>query len=283
MKTLGYYNGKIDEIENMTVPMNDRACWFGDGVYDATYCRNRIIYALDEHIDRIFNSAAILGIVPPCSKKEMADILNETVKMTDSGDLFVYWQITRGTENREHAFPTNGKSNLWITLTPSTVKDTYEKISVTHTEDYRFQYCNVKTLNLIPSVLAAQKSAEKGTYECIFHRGDVVTECAHSNVHIIKDGKFITHPADRLILPGIARAHLIAACKDLEIEVEERPFTMGELMAADEIIVSSSGAFCMQVSDVDNIPVGNKAPELLKKLQDAVYSDYVEKTGGQDK
>lgn len=280
MKTLGYYNGKFDEIENMTIPMNDRVCWFGDGVYDATYSRNHIIYALDEHLDRIYNSAALLGIVPPCSKKEMADILNEMVNKVDSGDQFVYWQITRGTGMRNHAFPTEGKANLWITLKHAPVKNTYEKISVTHTEDYRFQYCNIKTLNLIPSVLAAQKSEEKGVAECIFHRGDIVTECAHSNVHIIKDGIFVTHPADHFILPGIARAHLIKTCKALGYGVDERPFTMSELMDADEVIVSSSGSFCLQVSDVDGTPVGGKAPEMLKKIQDALVEDFIEKTGG---
>ena len=131
MKTLGYYNGKYDEIENMTIPMNDRVCYFGDGVYDATYSRNYIIYALDEHLDRIFNSAALLGIVPPCSKKEMGDILSEMVKKLDNGNQFVYWQITRGTGMRNHAFPKEGKANLWIVLKPCEVKNTYEKISVT--------------------------------------------------------------------------------------------------------------------------------------------------------
>ena len=109
MKTLGYYNGKFDEIENMTIPMDDRSHYFGDGVYDATYSRNHIIYALDEHLDRIYNSAALLGIVPPCSKPEMGEILTEMVKKVDCGEQFVYWQLTRGTAPRNHAFPKDVK------------------------------------------------------------------------------------------------------------------------------------------------------------------------------
>ena len=97
----------------------------------------------------------------------------------------------------------------------------------------------------------------------------------------IKDGIFITHPADHFILPGIARIHLINTCKQLGYGVDERPFTMKELMDADEVIVSSSGSFCLQVSDVDGTPVGGKAPEMLKKIQDALVADFLEKTGGQ--
>lgn len=282
MKTLGYYNGKYDELENMTVPMNDRVCYFGDGVYDATYSRNYIIYALDEHVDRIFNSAGLLGIVPPCSKDEMKSILNEMVSKLDCDEQFVYWQITRGTAPRNHAFPKEGKANLWIVLKPAKVKDTYAKIKLTHTEDTRFLHCNIKTLNLLPSVMAAQKTEEAGVDECVLHRGDRVTECAHSNIHIIKDGKFITAPTDHLILPGIARAHLIKTCKQFNIPVDETPFTMDELMNADEVIVSSSGSFCLAATELDGTPIGGKAPEILKTLQDALVADYIQKTGGEN-
>ena len=91
MKTLGYYNGRYDEIENMMIPMNDRASYFGDGVYDATYSRNYKIFALDEHIDRFFNSAALLKINLGISKDEMKQLLCDMVKKLDCGEQFVYW------------------------------------------------------------------------------------------------------------------------------------------------------------------------------------------------
>ena len=96
MKNLGYYNGEYDLIENMTIPMNDRVCYFGDGVYDATYSRNHIIFALDEHIDRFFNSAGLLQIKIPYTKEELKDLLKEMVQKVDCGEQFVYWQVTRG-------------------------------------------------------------------------------------------------------------------------------------------------------------------------------------------
>ena len=157
MKNLGYYNGHYDEIENMVIPMNDRAHYFGDGVYDATYSRNHIIWNLQEHLDRLYNSARLLEIEPPCSKEEMAEILKEMVKKVDNGNQFVYWQVTRGTADRNHAFPKGVKSNLWIMLRPRNVSDNHP-VKVVTTEDTRFLHCNIKTLNLIPSVMAAEKA-----------------------------------------------------------------------------------------------------------------------------
>ena len=278
MKNLGYYNGKFGEIEEMSIPMNDRVCYFGDGVYDATYSRNYKIFALDEHIDRIYNSASLLNINITETKDEMKAILQEMVNKMDSGENFVYWQVTRGTAKRNHAFPENEKTNLWITISPKDIVDTYKKIKLITMEDTRFFHCNIKTLNLIPSVMASEKAKQAGCDETVFHRGERVTECAHSNVHIIKDGAFVTAPTDNLILPGIARAHLIKACKKLGIPVSEVPYTVDELMNADEIIVSSSGSLCLAAEEIDGKRVGGKAPELLKKLQDEVLREFIEET-----
>ena len=149
------------------------------------------------------------------------------------------------------------------------MKDLSQKYKLISMEDTRFFHCNIKTLNLIPSVMASQRAAEKDCQETVFHRGDLVTECAHSNVSIIKDGKFITHQLDNLVLPGITRKHLIQICKEKGIPVEERDYTMDELRAADEVIVSSSGALCMAACELDGKPKGGKAPEIIKTLQDA--------------
>ena len=120
MKELGYYNGKIGELNEMTVPMNDRACWFGDGVYEAGMCRNYHMFALDEHVDRLFRSAAELEIKVPVAKDALKELLNDLVHKMDTGDLVVYYQVTRGGGPRNHAFP-EGPANLWVTLRPKRV------------------------------------------------------------------------------------------------------------------------------------------------------------------
>jgi D-alanine transaminase len=279
MKTLGYYNGDTAPLDQMRVPMNDRACWFGDGVYDTACCANRVIFALDEHVDRFFNSASLLLIKLDRSKAEIADLLRSLAQKTEDPDLFVYWQATRGTAPRSHVFPENVPSNLWITLTPMKLDSVYKKVTLITEEDKRFLFCHIKTLNLLPNVLASEKAKQAGAYEAVFHRGGRVTECAHSNVHILKDGVFRTAPADNLILPGIGRAHLIRLCGALGIPVDERPFTVGEMMEADEIIISSAGKLCTAASHIDGKAAGGKAPALLRRLQDAACGEFQAATG----
>lgn len=274
MKNLGYYNGKYDEIENMQIPMLDRVCWFGDGVYDATYSHNHIIFDLDAHLDRFYSSAKLLDMIIPMEREELAKLLRELVLKVDDGDQFVYMQVTRGSGLRGHVYSEGMVGNLWITLTPDPVEDTYKPIDVITFEDKRFYYCNCKTLNLIPSCLGATQAARKGCAEAIFHRGDIVTECAHSNVSIFKDNKVITHQLDDKILPGTARKRLLRFAQNLGYGVEERDYTLDELMNADEIVVHSTGSFCIPVKTVDGICVGGKAPEMLKKIQDALVEDF---------
>ena len=280
MKELGYYNGRVGELNEMTVPMNDRACWFGDGVYEAAMVRNGHVFALDEHVDRLFRSTALLEIQVPVSKQELKDLLNELIRKMDTGDLMAYYQVTRGGGPRNHAFP-EGPANLWVTLRPKQLNPDQPPVSLITAEDTRFFHCNIKTLNLIPSVMANEKAKRAGCYECVFFRpGGRVTECSHSNVHIIRNGVFRTAPTDELILAGIARAHLIAACGRLGIPVSETPFTLDDLMAADEIITSSSTAPCVRACRVNGQDAGMRRGDLFNALHEAVFAEYYAQTGG---
>lgn len=277
MKTLGYYNGQIGELEEMKIPMLDRGAYFGDGVYDATMCAGYHIHNLEEHLDRFYRSASLLNITVPCEKDALRTLLCALVHKLDDPDQFVYWQVTRGTALRRHAFP-DCPANLWVMLTPEkpvSLTQTYRLISAA---DTRFLHCNIKTLNLIPSVIAYEQAVSRGCDEAVFHRDGIVTECAHSNIHILKNGVFYTHPADCHILAGIARAHLIKMCGTLDIPVIEQPFSLDTLRQADEIIVSSSGDFCMRACELDGKPIGGKDPVRLKKLQDAIWQEFLEDT-----
>ena len=262
----------------MTVPMNDRVSWFGDGVYDAGPCRNYKIFALSEHVDRFFRSAAALKIEMPVTKNELKDLLNRLVKEMDSGDLFVYYQVTRGTGIRNHAF-TKGAGNLWITLNPARICDGKQPVRLITTEDTRFFHCDIKTLNLIPSVMASQKAKEAGCEEAVFYRpGGRVTECAHSNVHILKNGVLYTAPTDHLILPGIARAHLLRACAALGIPYKEEAFSLEDLFSADEILVTSSSNLCLHAEEIDARKVGGKDPILYERLREYVLNEFYTQT-----
>lgn len=274
MKTLGYYDGKIDELENMKVPMLDRACYFGDGIYDATYSRNKKIFAIDEHIDRFYHGLERVNIKFSMTKNRLRELLYELVGYTDDDELFVYWQVTRGEGIREHSYNDDMTGKLWVMLKPQTIVDMSQKIILVTHEDIRYTLCDIKTLNLLPNVLFSQYAKERGAHECILHRGKRVTECAHSNVHIIKDGELLTPPADKFILKGVAREHLIKACCALGIAVKIRPFTLDEIYGAEEVIVTSSGSLCLQAQSVDGITVGGKQQALINALQSYLLEEF---------
>ena len=279
MKTLGYYNGTIGELDQITVPMLDRACYFGDGVYDVTYSRNYKVFALEEHLEQFYRSASLLQIFPRITKSELTDLLEKLLHKMDTGDLWIYLQFSRGSAPRTHAFPEGDVApNLWIMLKPAVIRDTYQPMRCISGEDTRFYHCNIKSLNLLPNVLATQAATAAGVDECILHRGETVTECAHSNLFILKDGVLLMHPANELIYAGTGRAHLLALCRKVGFPTEERPYTMAELKEADEVLITSASALCMRVMELDGKPIGGKQPELIKTWQDALLRNYLKET-----
>ena len=278
-KTVGYYNGEMGPLEEMKVPMGDRALYFGDGIYEATCVANRIPFALDDHLDRMYNSLRLLEIP---FHKDRAWVKAELQKVIDAAEEspihFLYWQISRGIGPRNHPFPQETEPTFMAYVKPHTMKSMDKPYKLISMEDIRFKLCNIKTLNLIPSVLANQRAVEHGCDEAVLHRGSRVTECAHSNISILKDGVLRTAPTDELILPGITRKHLLALAKENGIPTDESPFSMVELMNADEVIVTSSSALCMMVESIDGIPVGGKDSARLKLLQNAYLDKFQRET-----
>ena len=278
-KNVGYYNGKIGPLEEMTVPMGDRALYFGDGIYEATCVANRVPFALDDHLDRMYNSLRLLEIPFKMDRDTVKAELQKVIDAAEDSPIhFLYWQISRGVAPRNHVFPQNVEPTLMAYVKPHTMKSMDKPYKLISLEDNRFKLCNIKTLNLIPSVLANQRAAEQGCDEAVLHRGSRVTECAHSNISILKDGVLQTAPTDELILPGITRKHLLALARENGIAVLEQPFSMVELMNADEIMVTSSSALCMKVESIDGIPVGGKDQTRLKQLQDAYLAKFQRET-----
>ena len=279
MKDIAYYNGKIGRIDEVQAPITDRGFYFGDGVYDAAMVNNKKIFELEDHLDRFYNSLKLLRIEPPMQRDELKKTLNELVSQLDSdAPHMLYWQSTRAVAHRRHAFPKGGKASLMAFSEPCGLDRQDHPYKLISVEDTRFLHCNIKTLNLIPNCMAMQQAVEAGCDEVVFHRGDRVTEGAHSGLAILKDGVFCTPPADNLILPSITRKHFLTLCDKLGVPTRIAPFTVDELKNADEVMILSTGTHCVGACELDGKPLGGKDPALLDKLQKAYQQWFDEKT-----
>lgn len=274
MKNIAYYNGTVGELADMVVPFCDRVCFFGDGVYDATYARNGKVFTLDEHLARLFRSAEAVGIEPPLPFNELRSLVLSLVERAEKVCSFVYIQFTRGISMpRNHLFG-DGKSSLWVSITPKEITPRERTFALCSYPDKRYGYCSVKTLNLLPNVLASLNAAQKGCDESVFIEDGIAHECAHSNVHILQNGVLLSPPAGEKVLGGIARTLLLAACRTLGVPVEERFFTVEELLAADEVYVTSAGTLLTPCHSFDGKKVGGKGRDVTHLLQDALYGEF---------
>ena len=280
MKDLAYYNGKITRAAEMMIPAEDRAFYFGDGVYDVTTVHNGRMFAVRDHLDRFFGNISRLRIDLGIDRAGLEAICLDLVGRLDPDvkEAVLYMQASRGSAPRKHAFPEGVKGNLFFSLKPAKMKPLGGKVSAITKEDVRFEMCDVKTLNLLCSVLAQQEAAEKGCYEAILYRGETVTEGSHSAVALISAGEFITPPLDRFILPSVSRKHFIELCTALGVPVRERKFSLTDLMFADEVLIMSSTAPCNVCEKIDGKEVGGRAPELVKALCEAYKKRIADET-----
>lgn len=279
MERIGYFNGQIGDLDTMQIPICDRSVFYGDAIYDAVLVLDKKCFALDLHLDRLYNSCALTQIefgMPRCELEAEIDRLLEASPM---GQRMLYIQVTRGAAPRKHEFPMNAKPNLIMYTAPVQVPPKDKRASLASVEDLRFQYCNIKTTNLMPNVFAAQKATSLGATEALFHRGERVTEAAHSSILMIKDGALVVPPLDALILPGITRAVTVKLCEENGIPVITRVFTVNELMDADEIILCSTTKNVIYVFEIDGKPVAGKDRSLAEKIQNLFLEEVRRQTG----
>ena len=277
MKRIAYFNGEIGSYDEMTIPLSDRSVFYGDAVYDAILVLDRKMFALDLHLDRLYKSCAMTEIAFDMPRGELKAEIERLIELTDMGSAMLYLQVTRGAAPRKHEYPGGTKPNLLMFTSPIERSPRDKRASLASVEDLRFQYCNIKTTNLLPNVFAAQKAKDAGATEALFHRGERVTEAAHSSILMIKDGTVIMPPLDELILPGITRAVIKQVCEENGIPTTERVFTVDELMAADEIILCSTTKNVLYVYEIDGQPVGGRDKAMRERIQELfaekVYAD----------
>ena len=281
MERIGYFNGELGNFDEMMIPITDRSIYFGDAVYDAVLILNRKPFALELHLDRLYNSCKMMDIVFTMSREDLRKEIHRLLEQTEHPHAMLYLQVSRGAAPRKHEFPANATPNLIMYTAPAKLPSKDKRATLLSMDDMRFRYCNIKTTNLLPNVFAAQKATEAGATEALMHRGDRVTEAAHSSILMVKDGTVVMPPLDELILPGITRAITKQVCEELGIPVEIRIFTVDELKKADEIMLCSTTKNVIFVYEIDGNPVGGKDEALRNKIQTRFLEKVYEETGVQ--
>ncbi|MBM7551157.1 D-amino-acid transaminase [Thalassobacillus pellis] len=263
--------------EELLYPFEERGLQFGDGVYEVIRIYDGNFYLLDEHIDRLYRSAEAIKIRIPFTKREIKERLEGLLARNKVDvDAKVYLQITRGSAARDHAFPDDIQPNFYayVKEIPRMMDAMLEGIPVLSQPDIRWDYCYIKSLNLLPNVLAKQEAKEQGCVEALLHKDGVVTEGSSSNVYLVRNGKVYTHPAQKNILHGCVRMRVEQFCKDLGIPFDETAFHLEDIQFADEMFTTSSIMEIMPVVSVDGKIIGDGTPgEVTRKLQEAYEKD----------
>jgi D-alanine transaminase len=281
MKALGLIDGKIVDLNENIIRMEDRGHVFGDGVYESTEVYKGKLFALKLHMERLFYSLKEIRIPALYTYEELERFHQLLLKETGIPRGNIYLQITRGWAPRKHEFPDEVKPTLCMFFRPPTLPPETlwtEGASVILLPDERWLRCDIKSLNLLPNCIAKQKAKEAGCYEAVFVRDGKITESTHSNFHVIKDGSIWSHPLNHLVLRGITRTILFnTIVGPLGIKVNEKPYDVPFLMKADEAFITSSSKNVVPCVKVDGKPIGNGKPGPISKKLLAAMVDYREK------
>jgi len=257
-------------VRDRFVDIEDRGYQFGDGVYEVIGVYNRIPMLVDEHLQRLARSAKEIALELPYSMESLKAKLFELIEKNDLVEGILYFQVSRGSAPRWHEFPNEDTPAVTIAYTRSeermTSLEDHGGKAIT-TEDNRWLRCDIKSLNLLPNVLAKQKAHEQDAVEAIFHRDGVVTEASASNVFIVKAGELYTHPANHLILNGITRQQILKICKEINMPVHEKPYDQKDLLFADEVFITATKLDVIPILQIDDTIIGTGLPgQVTKKL-----------------
>lgn len=271
MPEVGYLNGQFFPLEEIRVHPEDRGFLFGDGVYEVirTY-RGRPAF-WDDHYTRLSRSAGEIQIPLWFDRKTFEGILLSGIRQAGLDELKIYIQVTRGVAPRDHAFPTDCDPTVFMAFRaigklPSFFQD--DGVAAITVPDIRWGRCDIKSLNLLPNVLAKQRAKEAGVFEAIFVRDDMVMEGATSNVFMVQEGRVSTPLINHQVLAGVTQKHVIQLVSELGKEMDCRPISLEELRVSDEVFLTGTTIEVLPVVSIDGRKIGEGKPGVFtQKLQ----------------
>jgi len=269
-----YLNGKYLDREQASLPLDDRGFLFGDGVYEVCRAVEGRLFALDAHWSRLQKGLAAIAI--DCRDRldaaTFAEIAHRLLERNDlrRGHATVYLQVTRGAAPRTHAYPPAGTPpTVYAYAAPFRVPTELREAGAgaITLPDLRWARCDIKSVNLLPNVMAKQRAVEAGAFEAVLVREGVVTEGASSNVFGVIGGELRTHPATPHILHGITRSIVLEMARELGIAVREEPLLSDDLLHVEELFATGTTTDVQPLVRLDGHVVGSGAPgEITRAL-----------------
>lgn len=281
MARIAYVNGRYVPHREAAVHVEDRGYQFADGVYEVIAVRAGRFVDAGPHLDRLDRSLRELRIEPPMGRSALTHVLGEVKRRNRINDGIVYLQATRGVARRDHPFPAESETALVVTGSrrpppdPGILETGVDTVSV---PDNRWKRCDIKSVSLLPNILAKQTAREAGAYEAVFvDEQGFVTEGGSTNVWIVTPGgELLTRELDHGILAGVTRGTVVKLAESLGLSFAERRFTIEEARRAREAFVTSATSYVTPVVRIDEAVIGNGKPGSTARALFEVYARYME-------
>jgi D-alanine transaminase len=272
---LVYLNGALTPLSEAKIPVLDRGFIFGDGIYEVIPIYQGRMFRAEQHMARLERSLAAIRIANPHTRGQWMELIGRVVTAHDAHDQMAYLQVTRGVAKRAHAFPKEAVTPTVFIMTNPLVLPSAEVrakgVACVSMEDTRWLRCEIKSVSLLGNVLAAQHAADNDATEAIQFRDGFLTEASSSNVWVVKEGMLMGPPKDNLILEGIRYGLIEELCAARHIPFAARRISRAEVLAADEVLLSSATKEILPVARIDGQPIGNGEPGPVYRQLYAAY------------
>jgi len=268
MPNIAYVNGEFLPLEKATVSIEDRGFQFGDGVYEVIRVYGRTPFRLNAHLSRLSQSAQAISIPVPFEPKEWEALIREGLQQSAYSECKVYIQMTRGVAPRDHLFPEASHPTIVMTfreMADLPLHMVEQGVAAVTLPDLRWARCSIKSLNLLPNLLAKQEANQAGAFEAILIKDGFLTEGTSSNVVLVKNGALLTPALSNQLLAGVTRQAILELAKSKGIVVEERPVREKELTQADELFLIGTTIEVLPVTRLNGHPVGLGVPGPITK------------------
>lgn len=276
---IAHWNNQPTPLADLTIPVEDRAFFFGDAIYEVIRLYQGKFWLLGPHMQRLERSLAKIRI--EADAEGIRETIIANAKLNRISDGMIYAQVSRGTAPRDHGFSVKTAPNILIYAKKfCSVPWQAERehgIRVILREDTRWLGRDIKSVNLLPNCLAKQEANDAGADEAVFvEENGTITEATSNNVFMIKGDTVYTHPANRHILHGITREHTIGICKRLGIRCEQRAFSADEFKNADEAFITGTTAEVLRIKAVDNASLARPKASIYERIRAQFSADLLD-------